>query len=158
MQILRQQRTGALYVCTGCVVRCFPVRLKSRAAALLVWCWGHNGYLMRRVPAQGKSNVVHSYLCPVPRMFHAGCITCRFWDQTLDQPLDQPQDPSLDPPWTRPWLHPLEPPLDPALDPSLDLYAVRAMKEFPLVPTIFCVLPIYRSRLRAFLASGNENI
>ncbi len=38
------------------------------------------------------------------------------------------------------------------------LYAVRAMKEFPLVPTIFCVLPIYRSRLRAFLVSGNENI
>ncbi len=38
------------------------------------------------------------------------------------------------------------------------VYAVRAMKEFPLVPTIFCVLPIYRSRLRAFLVSGNENI
>ncbi len=38
------------------------------------------------------------------------------------------------------------------------LYAVRAMKEFPLVPTIFCVLPIHRSRLRAFLVSRNENI
>ncbi len=27
------------------------------------------------------------------------------------------------------------------------LYVVRAKKEFPLVPTIFCVLPIHRSRL-----------
>ncbi len=38
------------------------------------------------------------------------------------------------------------------------MYAVRAMKEFPLVPTIFCVLPIHRSRLCAFLVSGNKNI
>ncbi len=27
------------------------------------------------------------------------------------------------------------------------MYAVRAIKEFPLIPTIFCVLPIHRSRL-----------
>ena len=38
------------------------------------------------------------------------------------------------------------------------VYAVRAIKEFPLILTIFCVLPIHCSRLRACLASGNENI
>ncbi len=39
-----------------------------------------------------------------------------------------------------------------------EVYAVRAIKVFPLVPAIFCVLPIHRSQLRTFLASGNGNV
>ncbi len=35
----------------------------------------------------------------------------------------------------------------PAVLRSIPLYAVRAMKEFPLVPAIFRVLPIHRSQL-----------
>ncbi len=30
---------------------------------------------------------------------------------------------------------------------TFELYAVRAIKEFPLIPAIFRVLPIHRSRL-----------
>ena len=39
-----------------------------------------------------------------------------------------------------------------------ELYAVRAAKVFPLVPAIFRVKPIHRSRLRTLLAPGNENV